>query len=66
MAIVPRTQTTRIGDTLTAAMARIDGCPTACGNTEHPRAAIPHSGGWVTSYACSDCSHTWTTSWSDA
>lgn len=54
-----------IADSLTRAMSRVDGCATACGNTEAPRAAIPTNNGWMASYLCADCGHAWTTSWKD-
>lgn len=50
---------------LAAAMARLDGCPTACGNTEAPTAATPTDDGWMARYACADCGHAWVTSWKD-
>jgi len=44
--------------------ARLDGCPTACGNTEVPFGAYqPPSGGLVALYKCTDCGHRWHTSW---
>jgi len=44
--------------------ARLDGCPTACGNTEVPFGAFePASGGLVALYKCTDCGHRWHTSW---
>jgi len=51
----------RLGDHLADAMARVDGCPNACDNTEPPRAAIPINGGWRCSYLCAACGHAWVT-----
>lgn len=65
MTIVHPLSLDRVGDPLTAAMSRADGCPTACGNTEAPRAAVPTRDGWMASYLCADCGHAWTTSWKD-
>ena len=63
MAILPPTTDRRIGDAMTAAMSRLDGCGECIYNTELPKAAIPHDGGWLCHYACTDCGHTWTTAW---
>jgi hypothetical protein len=44
--------------------ARLDACPTACGNVELPFGAFqPPHGGLVALYKCRDCSHRWHTSW---
>lgn len=48
-----------------AAMALVDGCPEACGNTEPPRSAVRTADGWFCAYVCSDCGAAWTTSWKD-
>ena len=46
------------------AMSLADGCP-ECTNTQPPRAAIPIEGGWMCSYQCADCAHTWTTAYEE-
>ena len=47
-----------------ALAARLDGCPTACGNAEVPYGQYePFSGGIVALYLCADCGHRWHTSW---
>jgi hypothetical protein len=55
----------RVGNALTRALSRVDGCPECVHNTEPPRAAVPSTTGWWCSYLCSDCGHTWTTDWAD-
>lgn len=64
MAILPFRTDRRIGDELTAAMSRLDGCGECIYNTEMPRAAMPDgTGGWLCHYVCTDCGHTWKTTW---
>ena len=47
--------------------ARLDGCPTACGNAELPFGAFqPPSGGLVGLYKCTTCGHRWHVSWREA
>jgi len=47
--------------------ARLDGCPTACGNAELPFGAYqPPSGGLVGLYKCTTCGHRWHVSWREA
>lgn len=47
-------------------MARVDGCPTACGNYVPPRITrdAPEDG-FLAYYVCEDCGHDWITSWAD-
>ena len=45
-------------------LARLDGCPEACGNAELPYGLIntPNRGD-LCLYKCTDCGHRWHTSW---
>ena len=45
-------------------VARLDGCPQACGNAEVPFGEFTTpAGAVVCMYACTDCGHRWHTSW---
>lgn len=49
-----------------ARMARVDGCPEACGNYETPSSVWPDPPrGFIANYVCTDCGHAWSTSWED-
>ncbi len=63
MNILPPGTARRIGDPLTTAMSRLDGCPRCVHNTEMPTAAIPRGNGWQCHYKCADCGHSWTACW---
>ena len=46
------------------ALARIDGCPEACGNTEAPyRVEMETATSWTGFYRCADCGVPWQTGW---
>lgn len=49
-----------------ARMARVDGCPEACGNVQPPLEVQddqPH--GFIANYLCGSCGHAWSTGWGE-
>jgi hypothetical protein len=46
-------------------MARVDGCPDACGNTETPYRIEIEAEGFRAFYGCTDCGQFWNTGWRD-
>lgn len=44
-------------------MDRVDGCPECVLNLEPPVFATLVGDSWLCTYCCSDCGHSWTTSW---
>lgn len=47
-------------------MSRVDGCPECIINVEAPWSSMPVDGavsGYVNTYTCSDCGHSWQTTW---
>lgn len=68
MAIMPEADSTAIPppDVFLSRMARLDGCPDACGNTEAPYKVTPElNGSFTAAYGCETCGQFWTTTWSD-
>lgn len=47
-----------------AGLSRVDGCPSCVANVEPPWSSMPtEGGGYVNAYTCTDCGHSWQTSW---
>lgn len=65
MPVTDSTPTTPLEPVYAARMARVDGCPEACGNAEPPQSIAPTRDGFVASYVCAGCGHAWATSWKD-
>lgn len=49
----------------TAWMARLDGCPSACGNTELPTGVSWTPDGFLAHYVCESCGVAWSTAWKE-
>ena len=50
---------------LTDRLARLDGCPDACGNAELPYRIEDTDDGFRAFYGCEDCGQFWHTGWRD-